>query len=419
MTAFRQLRSSTTNLFSKILSRPRIAAFILFLFIYAVLVHYCSYAYYRDPTSAFFDPNRGYERRYSLKRQHDAEEFVRKAGSSPIPASKHKIPKMCVGIATVARDKEQYVRSTLGSILDGLAPNEREEIHLGVLIAHTDPDLHPIYSDQWLTKVVDKVYLYDVDHERFKGLKEWEENNQYRWKAVFDYTYILQKCVNTGAQWIAIIEDDTLAVAGWYPRAIEAVDKADERHWGGKSDWLYLRLFFTEEFLGWNNEEWPWYLAASVGITGMNAIVLLLMRHSKFDKGITNRFIAVICLICTPACIALYFLAGRLSMQPFSPGVYEMPKFGCCGQGYIFSREMAPKIIDRLSQKRLGFVDEMIDELAHDTALSKLVIMPSLLQHIGTKTSKEDDFGNTKSRNTVAEKIWNFGFEMYDTGLTH
>ena len=414
MVSLRRLYSHASKFIYNTLSRPGGVAFVAFLFIYLAAVRYCRHAYYRDPTSFFLDPDRAYERRYSSLRQNDAKTFIHNANSTTFPRSEPKKLKMCIGIATVAREGEQYVLSTIGSLLDGLDPNERDEIHLGVLIAHTDPNVHPIYGQKWLTNVVDKVYLYDIAKERLRKVEKWEKENDYRWKAVYDYTYILQRCVDTGAQWIAIIEDDTLAMDGWYSQAIEAATKADELHqWGSKSEWLYLRLFYTEEFFGWNKEEWPNYLAASVGITGMIAMVLLFIRQFAFEKWITNILIAVVCFVCTPACIALYFMAGRLSMQPLQPGVHKLPNFGCCGQALVFSPSMAPKIVSRLAQKRVGFVDEILDEFAREADLNKLVIIPSLLQHIGSKTSKADDFGNTKTRKTVSEKIWNFGFEMH------
>lgn len=34
-------------------------------------------------------------------------------------------------------------------------------------------------------------------------------------------------------------------------------------------------------------------------------------------------------------------------MQPLSPGVHEMPKFGCCSQGFIFPRQIVPRVIER------------------------------------------------------------------------
>lgn len=34
---------------------------------------------------------------------------------------------------------------------------------------------------------------------------------------------MLRRCQDVGAQWIVMIEDDTLALKGWCPRAIEAL----------------------------------------------------------------------------------------------------------------------------------------------------------------------------------------------------
>ena len=395
---------------------PGVIALIALLFIYLALVRYCSYVFYRDPTSAFFDPVRGYERKYSIQRQEQANLFIHNSSHSGFPSAKANDIKMCIGIATVNRDEEQYVRSTIGSVLDGLNPQERQEIFLAVLIAQTDPHVHPIYGEQWLTNVVDKVLLYDVSQEQMADLIAWEQEKDYRKKAIFDYIYMLQRCQDTGAQWITMIEDDTLAVNGWYRSAIEALATADDQHSAAdEDDWLYMRLFFTEEFLGWNSEEWPRYVAGSVGVTGFVAMVLLLVRRCVYEAHITNKLIAVICLACTPAYILLYFLAGRLSMQPLSPGVYQMPKFGCCAQGLVFSHRMVPKVIARLAQKEEGFADELIEAWANEANLVRWVVVPSLLQHIGGHSSKGDDFGNkAKYDRSVAEKIWNFGFEMYN-----
>ena len=395
---------------------PAAVAFLAFFFIYLGLVRYCNHVFYRDPTSFFFDPARGYERHYSLTRQEEAEVFVQNSNSTTSRTPARKDPQLCVGMATVGRDEEQYVRSTIGSLLDDLTSTERAEIYLVVLIAHTTPSDHPIYGEQWLMNVVDKVLLYDVDQHKTDDLMTWELEKDYRKKAIFDYTYVLQKCHDRGAQWIAMIEDDTLAVKGWYPKAIEALEKADALQPGThEKDWLYLRLFFTEEFLGWNSEEWPRYLLGSVGVIGMTTMIMLLIRQFVLEKTLTNSILAVICLVWTPACILLYFLAGRLSMQPLSPGVYQMPKFGCCAQGLVFSDRMAPKVIGRLAQIREGFVDEIIEAWANEAGLIRWVLIPSLLQHIGGHSSKGDDFGSkSKHDRSVAEKIWNFGFEMYD-----
>lgn len=395
--------------------RPGTSAFLAFFLIYLALIRYCSLAYYRDPTSAFFDPVRGYEPRYSAERQNDADAFVGNANLTTLVHATPQDPKMCIGIATVAREQDQYVRRTIGSLIDGLEPSEREQIFLVVLIAHTDPHMHPIYGEPWLTNVADKTLLYDVNQERLQSLIDWEINKDYRKKALFDYTYVLQRCVNAGTQWITMIEDDTLAVDGWFPRAMEALQKADEQHQTTEAmDWLYLRLFYTEEFLGWNSEEWRGYFAASIAVSGMTGMALLLIRQFIFEKTITNSVIAIACLVCAPACISLYFMAGRLSMQPPLPGVYQMPKFGCCAQGLVYSNEIASKVIARLSQVREGYVDQIVEAWANEANLVRWVTIPSLLQHVGTSSSKGDDRGSAaKYGRSVAEKIWSFSFEDY------
>lgn len=396
-------------------NRPGTSAFIAFIFIYLALLRYCSQAYYRDPTSAFFDPVRGYEPRYSAGRQNDADTFIRTANLTTYVQTPPQDPKMCIGIATIAREQDQYVRRTIGSLIDGLEPGEREQIFLVVLIAHTDPGTHPIYGESWLTNVADKTLLYDVNQGRFQNLRDWETNSDYRKKAVFDYTYVLQRCVDAETPWITMIEDDTLAVEGWFPRAMEAIQKADEQHSTADAmDWLYLRLFYTEEFLGWNNEEWREYFAASLAVTGMIGMALLLIRQFIFAKTITNGVITIACLVCAPACISLYFMAGRLSMQPPLPGVYQMPKFGCCAQGLVYSHKMASRVITRLSQVREGYVDQIVEAWANEANLVRWVTIPSLLQHVGASSSKGDDRGSAaKYGRSVAEKIWSFSFEEY------
>ena len=391
--------------------------FIGFLFLYLAAIRYCSHAYHRDPTSVFFDPERGYGRVYSVERQEQADRFLSNVRFS---ADSHVLSqsKVCIGVATVARPGEQYVRGTIGSLLEGLTELQRREIRLTVLVAHTDPVDHPIYGEAWLEAATDDVLLYRVSDEQLEELKTWEKEKDHRHKAIFDYAYLLENCLHSGASWIAMIEDDTLAMAGWYPKAIDAIDTADAQHrWSSKvsdSEWLYLRLFYTEEFLGWNAEEWPRYVLASVIVISAVAISLSGIRACFLPKSISTHAILAICLFYTPACILLFFLAGRVSMLPLSPGVHQMPNFGCCAQGFVFSREMAPKVIHRLRMKNSGFVDMLLEEWADEEHLVRWAVVPSLLQHVGGRSSKGDDFGGAgKWEKSVAEKIWSFGFEMH------
>lgn len=92
-----------------------------------------------------------------------------------------------------------------------------------------------------------------------------------------------------------------------------------------------------------------------------------------------------------------------------------MPKYGCCSQGLLFSRQSVLELIERLHTKGAGQIDSMIEHWADKQDLVRWAVTPSLLQHIGRKSSRGDDFGTQfKYSMSVAQKIWNFGFEKND-----
>ena len=415
----RWLRNKAVDIANAVVCSSSGWVFISFILLYLALVRYCSYAYYRDPTSVFFDPEHGYDRIYSIVRQEEAERFIQNIKASPT-VRRTQPPKLCIGIATIGRSGQQYVRSAIGSLLEGLSEYQRKELQLFVLIAHTNPWDHPIYRENWLEVAADKIVLYNVSEEQFSELQIWEKEKAYQKKAVFDYAYLLDSCHASSAPWIAMIEDDTLAMAGWYPKAMDALEMVSaQHHWGKTSDWLYLRLFYTEEFFGWNVEELPYYVLVFVTIILALAVSLLGIRTFGLHKLINNQVIAVVCLIYTPSCIMLYFLAGRDSMKSLIPGVHQMPNFGCCAQGLVFSREMAPRISQRLKSQKEGYVDVLLEAWADEEDLIRWAVVPSLLQHVGAHSSKGDDTGaHSKHNRSVAEKIWNFGFELHEADRT-
>jgi hypothetical protein len=92
-----------------------------------------------------------------------------------------------------------------------------------------------------------------------------------------------------------------------------------------------------------------------------------------------------------------------------------MNNFGCCAQGLVFPREEAGALIDWFEASKLGFADMLIEEYANQHHEQRWAITPSVLQHIGIKSSKPDDFGHgAKFDKPVAGTIWNFGFERLE-----
>lgn len=52
-----------------------------------------------------------------------------------------------------------------------------------------------------------------IDH-----IRNLEDNSDFGGKALFDYCYLLEKCASTKADYIAVLENDVLALHGWYYR---------------------------------------------------------------------------------------------------------------------------------------------------------------------------------------------------------
>lgn len=289
--------------------------------LFLILYQYCRVAYNRDPTSYFFEPSKGYAKSYSLRRERQAQAFIESHNgtANANPSSKH--PSICVGLATIARSGEQYIRNTIGSLFEGLSEKQRDEIHLTVFFAQTDPPNHPIYSEPWLKNVADETVEYQVSEEDMAQLKSWEDQHQFWNKSMYDYNYPLERCLKTEAKWIMIVEDDVLAKAGWYTEATATLADIVSQTKG--SQWLYLRLFYTEKLFGWNGEEWFRYLGWSILAFLVTASGLIGARScsKRLKKHMSNINVALICGFCLPATIILYFMAGRVSMQPHSRGL--------------------------------------------------------------------------------------------------
>ena len=377
--------------------------------LYVTAYQYCNLYYNRDPTSFFFDPRKGYRKAYSLQREQQAETFIKAINSSISAPRVQADPSICLGLATVARPGEQYVRKTIGSLLAGLSDDQRDNIHLTVFFADTHPQNHPVYNEPWLKNTADKIVEYNVSAVDIARLRSFEEKHQYWNKSMYDYEYLLKDCHDTGTKWVMLVEDDVLAKAGWFAEAIAALTEIEAQMGGSK--WLYLRLFYTEKLFGWNSEEWMQYLGWSIIAFLVTAITLFGIRaySRRLRKHMSNYTIALICFFCLPATIVLYFMAGRVSMHPPSPGLQRMEKFGCCSQGLIFPHDIVPQAIEtvRHATNKRYYVDMTLERWGNADHLARFALVPPLLQHVGSQSSKGHDFDEG------ANSIWNFEFENY------
>lgn len=125
--------------------------------------------------------------------------------------------------------------------------------------------------------------------------------------------------------------------------------------------------------------------------------------------------------IFTPLLIGLFFAMGRVTMLPRPSGVHQMPKFGCCSQAFVFPKSRIPELVGLYTSKRIGYVDMLTEEYANERNEIRWAVTPSIVQHVGRKSSKGADVAisshvkiKSKAELSVVERLWNFEFEMND-----
>lgn len=208
--------------------------FLFFLLFYVLLIMVARRQSSRDPTSIFFDPTKAYDPVYSAIRLEQAASFIDAANNDTEPQVPKgpRQPKFCLGIATIARKGARYFQATVGTFLEGLSEEERAGIHLILFIAHTDPLQHPAYAEPWLYKLADQVLLYnasEVDVDHIHSLETDEAKIAGREKALFDYAYLLKACADIDTPYVIMLEDDLVALDGWYHRTQAALSSAEEQ----------------------------------------------------------------------------------------------------------------------------------------------------------------------------------------------
>lgn len=210
-----------------------LSAFLSFAALYLVAAYYFHHVSSRDPTSLFFNARQAYMPAYSTVRQQEAKAFVLAAANAPehpvvnpTHASRHKT--LCVGIPSVARKGAEYLSTAVGSLLEGLTAEERDDIHLIVFIPHTHPTVHPAYSERWLSNLTDEVLVYNLPQDQMEHIAQLEkEAGLFREKGLFDYAHLLRACYAQETPYTAMFEDDVIAMDGWYHRTVAALKQAE------------------------------------------------------------------------------------------------------------------------------------------------------------------------------------------------
>lgn len=402
--------------------------------IWLLLFRYCQRTSFQDPSSLFYDPDRAYTRNYSATRELEADEFLERASWTPATANQPWIYhgrdqfetpggyRICIGIPSVRREREQFTGRTIASLLDTLSPEERRLVDLKILLADDAPQNHPAWQQPWLHNVADEVLVYGQESSdrtdnarRVTSISRRSTTSDDRNKRVqLDYANVIRACRNTEADYFVLVEDDVIASRDWFRRLHKSLEETEARNTG--ADWFYLRLFYSETLLGWNSEEWPVYLRDCIlTYTAVILVVLLVRCRSAILKPMrstdlikSNVSLIIQTLFWVTAYLALYFMAGRLLVDPFGVGVHEMPRYGCCAQGLAMPRRHLGTLENQLREPPHHLPgDSFVDMVADQEGLKKWAMVPSVLQHVGVRGSSE--------RGGYYKTTWNFSFEK---GLT-
>lgn len=463
----------------RILSLPAARALLLCSLVWLLGFSYGRLFLWRDPHSAYFQSESVYDLGYSAVRQQEARDFIAQctqSKSKPTSPAAHDAapptvvpitpgtntttagagteggkgklksqrphtppspllktgshPSLCAAFVTVRRDPPEarlYLSDALGSMLAGLDPRERAALNVSLLFSNTDPAQHPDWDAPWVRALPDAAGTYTglTDLEK-AGLRKAEEERDMPLKGVFDYLYVLERCLaETQAPFVAVFEDDVIFAGDWMARTMRGLQWLVEDYrsvdGGVAADWLYLRLFYTETHLGWEKEGDWWYnhlsltLALAAGGTG-----LVLMMLKVVGCGARLRLdwatIAVVSLLVAPGFAVLAFMAGkhnlplptsfhhRLPFDLLSGGVMPMEKRGCCTQALVFHRPALPGLIQYLRKRERGQTDTMIEEYCDATGLKRFALGEQAVQHIGLVSSRGMAAKDTRS-------VWAFWFE--------
>ncbi|KAE8343325.1 hypothetical protein BDV24DRAFT_161762 [Aspergillus arachidicola] len=372
--------------------------------------------FYRDPGSIFYDEVHAFEQRYSQHRRSEVDTFIRLQNTTPTsepPIKSGPNPTLCLAFSSVRRQTSNYLevpnpkQTSVASALATLTSQERQDLHVAILIAEPNPFRHPNWNTTWLRTIVDTFTTYNASIAELSHLSHLQSTSNYAEKGIIDYTQALQLCHTTGAPYIALFEDDILLANTWFIRTLLGLSQIPPSK---ANSWLFMRLFNQERSTGWanraiggNNEHWIILaIAVSISLVGYLARLQSRIARSWVDWGT----LGVVVLVLNPAMVVLFFQAGKASVLPPSPGVFEEP-FGCCSQAMVFPTETVPDIVHFLRSMGSGQVDLLLNRMAVEMQWGRWALYPIMAQHIGLDSARQ-------TAKAEAQAIWSMAFEDLD-----
>ncbi|XP_044715594.1 n-Acetylglucosaminyltransferase-IV (GnT-IV) domain-containing protein [Hirsutella rhossiliensis] len=355
-----------------------------FWLLWLSLLTFCYFNSYDDPSSIFYDQSRAYEQKYSLQRAAEAKAYLQHLPPKIDQAEPHG-RLLCIGIPSINRTSESFLAFTVATLVDTLTPEDRASIHLVVLLADRAPENHFAYSQPWLANIADEVLLY--------GDGPSSTNESVYRTVPYNHSVLVETCRHYGSPYFALVEDDIIASPRWFAQLKKSLQYVETQSKKTSKDWVYLRLFYSEIFMGWNNEEWLSYfqniILAYIVVLLAFLVRILLRRRLKYVPVMGSArscalLMALVLGLWLPALIALYFIAGRIS-------------------GLVFPQQHLEGFQALLRNPPYAFAgDQILEDYARDHSLAKWALEPSVFQHVGLKQSSAGD---------QRAEVWNFSFE--------
>ncbi|KAH6648654.1 integral membrane protein [Truncatella angustata] len=407
------------------LNRGLVSFSLGFLLVFSLLVFHLRETCFRDPSSIFFRPEHARVLSYSAFRRTQARKHAAQAGvHEPVKwsnATEGVHPELCIAIGSVSRQGFSYLKETLGSVLEGLDDVERSSVYVVVFLAHTDQTEHEDFGQPWLRNMADSLPTYPQDAAMLELVRKLEKENDYpahARKQKIDYSVLLDECAKVHPEYTMTLEDDVIALDGWFHRMRAALQTAAQRTRDmGRSSFLYMRIFHDGRLLGWNAEEAPVYIFYSVATVIPQLVVLwyLRWRFAAVQKAVPLQLLLLVYGICMPMMIGLFFAAGRSCMLPKPPGVSLMQQYGCCGQGLVFPQDQVNRHLLPMysnSNDSHAAVDTFLEDWADSRDELRWAVSPVLIQHVGGKSSH--GAGDQRFGQLTDDMPFDYAFESND-----
>ncbi|KAK1753713.1 hypothetical protein QBC47DRAFT_47203 [Echria macrotheca] len=388
---------------------------------WVLLLLYCQRVFFDDPASYFFDPHGPRAQQLATARQAEVAAHIGAVvdlhngtlpTGRPVPFINHWPKRVCVGIVSDSQKRkhdEASLSRTLASLKAGLSDDEKDSMHIVVLLSARKAENHFAFGKSWLPRLADQVLVYrehgsgtnvsdgtyhEVEYQVNGGKPPRGQSTAERTR--LDQSVVMEACREMQASYMALVEPDVVARREWYVALWTALVQIEAAARRGGVDWAYLRLFHPAEGrwtlarADWVFHSVKWAVIYSLAVVGGFG----LHRWGCHKKGapgggskmLLQEALPMLSLgVWIPVFIKLLVLAGglmafRRHYLPAAGTVRDMAQDSCCGHGVVFAHARLHEYVGTLRRPPFDFsLPTMLDRLAERRGASRWTIDGSII----------------------------------------